>query len=232
MLHFFERGRMLKRNLEDKVRKKNKHIMPGVIAFGMASSVIVFAVMINAEKNLLSDYEKGTIYTAIQPVPKGMVITGEDFALYFQPKEIDKTLISDVLITDAAQLQGLIPRIPIETGTFLSQGMFESVDEVTEDMEEPVVAGFKAEDLYQVTGGVLRAGDRIHIYNVDEEGNTALVWGDVYVCQVFDSAGNLIKSGDEETAAQRVNVYLDKPDVEKFYEAVDAGTLRVVKKIN
>lgn len=36
-------------------------------------------------------------------------------------------------------------------------------------MEDPVIAGCKADDLYQIVGGVLRAGDRINIYQVDEQ---------------------------------------------------------------
>ena len=39
------------------------------------------------------------------------------------------------------------------------------------DMTQPVVAGFKADDLYQVVGGVLRSGDRINIYQVNENAN-------------------------------------------------------------
>lgn len=226
-----ENVKIEKEEKANKAKKKNKPIMPGVIAFGLVASTIVFAVMINAEKNLLADYEKGTIYTTIQSIPKGMVITEENFSFYFQPKEIDKNLISSVSITNAAELQGLIPSISIEAGTFLARGMFESVDEVTDGMKEPVVAGFKAEDLYQVTGGVLRAGDRIHIYNIGEDGAASLVWDNIYVCQVFDSAGNLIRPDDEDTAAQRVNIYLDKADVESFYEAMSTNSLRVVKKV-
>ena len=47
--------------------------------------------------------------------------------------------------------------------------MLESEEQITGEMEEAVIAGFRAEDLYQAVGGVLRAGDRIHIYCIDKE---------------------------------------------------------------
>lgn len=97
------------------------------------------------------------------------------------------------------------------------------------ELKEPVIAGFKADDLYQVVGGVLRAGDRIHIYRVSEEKETTLIWDNVYICQVFDQSGVSIESGNSTAAAQRINVYLDREDVEEFYSELALGTLRVVK---
>ena len=93
-----------------------------------------------------------------------------------------------------------------------------------------MIAGFKAEDLYQVAGGVLRSGDRIHIYSVKEEGKEASsVWKNVFVQQVFDTSGNRISNEDSDTAAQRINIYLAEEDVERFYEQLSAGSLRAVK---
>ena len=47
--------------------------------------------------------------------------------------------------------------------------------------------------------------------------------------QVFDSSGNLIMAGNTTSAAQRINVYFDAKDVERFYTELARGTLRVVK---
>ena len=91
------------------------------------------------------------------------------------------------------------------------------------------MAGLKAEDLYQMAGGILRAGDRIHIYSVNKENIATLVWKNVYVQQVFDSAGGKISNDDAKTAVQRINVYLDSKEVAKFYSELAAGSLRVVK---
>ena len=110
------------------------------------------------------------------------------------------------------------------------EDMFETKNEITAQMEEPVVAGLRADDLYQVVGGVLRAGDRIHIYRVNEEGEAELAWENVYVQGVFDQSGTAISNDDRDTAAQRINVYLDKKVIEEFYSQLNAGALRIVKR--
>ena len=79
-----------------------------------------------------------------------------------------------------------------------------------------------------MAGGVLRAGDRVNIYAVREEG-ASLVWADVFIQQVFDASGSTISNTDSTTAALRLNVYLDRSEVEEFYSDLSNGSLRVVK---
>ena len=93
-----------------------------------------------------------------------------------------------------------------------------------------MIAGCRADDLYQLVSGTLRSGDRIHIYTVDEElGETYLVWDNVMVYQTFDSAGNLIPPQDTLSAAARINVLLEEGTAELFYSELYRGSLRVVK---
>ena len=56
-----------------------------------------------------------------------------------------------------------------------------------------------------------------------------LIWENVYIREVFDQSGNRIESGNSTAAAQRINVYMDKNDVDAFYSELASGTLRVVK---
>ena len=57
--------------------KKERSILPGVIIVSLLVAVIVYAVMLNAEKTALSDYEKGPVYVTTKPVPKGTLITAD-----------------------------------------------------------------------------------------------------------------------------------------------------------
>lgn len=244
---------MKKQNTE----RKQKKILPGAVALGLLLSIIIYAVMLHIEKSALSDFERCTVVTAVKEVPAGQMITAENTGNYFTQKEIDAKLVpaNAVLVTE--QITGQAALYNIDSGSIITTGMFESFNEITEGMEDPVIAGFKADDLYQVVGGVLRAGDRIHIYKVEadepddrsitdpmmedeeqsapvdqteetEEPETVL-WENIYVQEVFDQTGNRIPSGDQETAAQRINIYLDKTDVEAFYTELASGTLRAVK---
>lgn len=228
--------------------KKERSILPGVIIVSLLVAVIVYAVMLNAEKTALSEYEKGTVYVTTKPVPKGTMITAD----YITQKEVDKSLIPSGAVSRPEDLTDLISVYEVDRGSIITAGMLISVNDITKDMEQPVVAGFKADDLYQVVGGVLRSGDRINIYQVDEnankgdtsqslantdaEGNwtetystASLVWGNVFVQEVFDSAGTVISTADTTTPAQRINIYMDNDNVAVFYAALAQGSLRVVK---
>ena len=200
------------------------------IAAAFIAALAVYGVMLSLEKNMLTLYEKGCIYVAARQIPEGQYITEENCGDYFVKKELDKSCIPQTAISSPKQAQGLIAITGIEEGVLLTEGMLEELNEITSKLENPVIAGFKAEDLYQVAGGVLRSGDRIHIYSVKEEGKEAsTVWKNVFVQQVFDTSGNRISNEDGDTAAQRINIYLAEEDVERFYEQLSAGSLRAVK---
>lgn len=206
-----------------------KSLVPGAVLLALLAAIIIYAVMIHAETQALQAYEKSTIYVAAKTIPKGMKITEKNMEQYLVMKEMDKSLIPDTALAEPTQAEGLVPQISIAPGTLLTTGMFEEINEITKGMDAPVIAGFRVEDLYQAVGGTLRVGDRIHIYNVNEEGTAELVWSNVYVQEVFDNTGVQIASGDESSPAQRINVYMDKKDIERFYSELAVGTLRVVK---
>lgn len=209
---------------------KPKSILPGAIFVALVAAVIIFAVMLNVEKNALSDYEKGVVFFTARTIPEGQLLTEENIAEYIQSREIDISLIPEAALTSPEELYGLLPITGIDSGALLTTGMFEPLNKITESMEKPVIAGFAADDLYQVVGGILRAGDRIHIYTVDQDtGLTELVWEDVFVQQVFDGSGVSIQNADQATAAQRVNILLEQDSVQSFYTELASGSLRVVK---
>lgn len=216
-------------------REKNRKISTdkwkaGGIVAALVAALAVFGVMLQLEKNALTKYEKGTVYVALTEIPKGQTITEENYRRYFGERELDRSCISDCALRSPEQITGMAAKLDIEPGVLLTEGMFERLSDILRGMQEPVVAGFKADDLYQVVGGTLRAGDRIHIYGVTEEMETVLIWDNVYVQEVFDQTGSRIGNSDTEAAAQRINVYMDKRNVESFYTQLASGTLRVVKR--
>lgn len=204
----------------------------GGIVTALVAALAVFVVMLQVEKNAMTSYEKGTVYVAAREIPRGQMITEENYERYFVRRELEKACIAATALRGPEQITGLAARFDIEQGVLLTEGMFEKQSDVLRTMREPVVAGFKADDLYQVVGGTLRAGDRIHIYRVTDGAETVLVWDNVYVQEVFDQSGTRIENDDTDTAVQRVNVYLDKSDVETFYSELASGNLRVVRRID
>ena len=229
-----------------KKEKKEKNMLPIVIIASLLVAAIVYVVLLNVEKKALTDFEKGAVYVSAKPIPKGFLITAENADEYFVQTEMDKTLIPEAAVSSPEDLDGLVSAFAMDQGTLVTRGMFIAVSDITKDMEQPVIAGFKAEDLYQVVGGVLRAGDRINIYQVEDDKSrtsgieesgwtespasaASLVWGNVFVQDVFDSAGEVIDAADRTTPAQRINIYMDDRNIAEFYAALAQGSLRVVK---
>ena len=214
-----------------KVREKKlslSNLKTGASLAALVAAVATFVILMQVEKSVLTQYEKGIVYTASKAIAKGQMITEENYMQYMTQREMDKNMIPDTALTEPAQVRGMAAAYDVEEGVLLTGGMFEELDEILAGMEEPVIAGVKAEDIYQVAGGMLRAGDRIHIYTV-RDGKAVLAWEEVYVQQVFDASGKGISNTDSSTVAQRMNVYQDKRDNEAFYTELAGGSLRAVK---
>ena len=214
----------------NKKRKEKRSILPQAAAGALLAAVSVFCIMLNVEKNAMAAYEKGKILVASGDIAKGTVLTAENADEYLEEKEIDKNLIPQASIADAEQIYQQMTVQKLDKGTMITKAMLQDLDKMLQDMSEPVVAGFKAEDLYQVVSGTLRSGDRIHIYTVDlDTRSTYLVWENIFIREVFDGSGVMIGAEDKVTAAQRINIVMEKENVEQFYSELAAGSLRVVK---
>lgn len=210
-------------------RNSRYRIWIGCMVAAIVTSAAVFFGMLQVEKNILSNYEKGLVWVAVKDIPKGLMLDERSYGEYMECRELDVQLIPETGLKEARLQMNAAAVYDIEAGTILTTGMFEEKEHILDDMERPVIAGFKADDLYQIVGGVLRSGDHINIYSVAEDGQAAILWEDLYVQEVFDNSGAAVRAEDEETAVMRINVYLNAADVEKFYSQMDIDCLRVVK---
>ncbi len=208
-------------------RKKG---LPGIILAAFTAAAVTYIVLLNVEKNALSAYEKGDCWVLAQALEKGTEITADNVGSIFCPAQADLGHIPQEAVSDPQTLLGSQAAITIPEGSIATGPMFTSAGSFRSALEHPVIAGCRADDLYQLVSGTLRSGDRIHIYTVDEElGETYLVWDNVMVYQTFDSAGNLIPPQDTLSAAARINVLLEEGTAELFYSELYRGSLRVVK---
>lgn len=214
---------------------RKRPVLPWVVLGCLIAALAVYGVAIHIQTEILSAYDKAVVYTATSPMAAGDVMDADEAAGKVAPVEIPATAAPADAVTDPAVLADSAARYGIEPGTILCASMFETVDSVLEGMNEPVIAGFRSEDIYQVVGGVLRAGDTISIYTVDNvaeigaaEYEGTLRWDSIRVQDVFDSSGLRIGSDDATTPASRVNIYMEKGDVEEFYASLAQGSLRVV----
>lgn len=215
----------------EKARISSGKLWMGSIIAALLGAIAVYLVMLQIEKNTLSQFEKVSVFVATGEIAKGQVINGENWQNYMCLKEIDKSCVPSTAVQGLADVQTMCALYNIEEGTLLTRGMFESIQDVLSEMKEPVIASIKADDLYHLVGGILRPGDRIHIYQVNEAGEVMRGWENVFVQQVFDQSGLAISCEDTVTAAQRINVYLDKECMETFYGLLATGSFRAVKAL-
>ncbi len=211
-------------------KKEKRRILPGVIVAAFVAAIATFFILLQVEKNMLSEYEKEYVWCSTQQLPKGVEITEQNWSQYLVQVEIEKSRVPEGRVTNPQGLVGMRTKIEISQGMVCTEALFTDDEDYTSALQSPVVAGCKADDLFQFVSGVLRKGDRVHIYAVNEElGVTYLLWENILVYQVFDSAGNLITSEDVSTPAARINLLLEKGYAELFYNELQNGSLRVVK---
>lgn len=209
-------------------RKKN--FWPGVIVVAFMAALITFFIMLQVEKNALSAYEKMPVWCAKKELIKGMEITTQNIGEFFEQLEMDKNKIPDKYIKLPEEIVGKQMVIMVPKGSVLVSSMFTDLEQEVNSLNNPIVVGCKGEDLFQMVSGVLRKGDLVHIYTVDEEmKQTYLLWENVPVYQVFDAAGKIIPSTDDVTPAARVNLLLEKGRAELFFNELNSGSLRLVQ---
>ena len=214
-------------------REKNKKnetvkVKCGIFVASLVTAAGVFAVMTYLQRQALSDFEKKEVYVAASVIPKGTVIDESNAGEYLEIKSIDAGCVPDNVSFDPERTVGLSPVYDISKGTLLTGSMFTSPETVISEMADPVMAGFKTDDLSKAVSGILRSGDRIDIYSVDPEtGKGMLLCGNVYVVSGYDGYGNVISDTDP---AVMFNIYLESGDAPGFYEGLASGSLYVVKR--
>ena len=209
---------------------RKKSFWPGVIVVSFLAAIITFFIMLQVEKNALSAYEKVSVWCAKKELIKGTEVTAQTVTEFFEQREMDKNKVPDKYIFSPEEIIGKQTDITIPGGSILVTTMFTDLEKEIKQLNDPVVVGCKGEDLFQMVSGVLRKGDLVHIYTVDEEmEQTYLLWENVPVYEVFDSAGTIIPSTDETTPAARVNLLLEKGRAEMFFNELNSGSLRLVQ---
>lgn len=218
---------------------KARTVLPWVILGALAVSGITYGVAIHIQTEALSAYDKQSVYIAGSALVDGHVLNETEITGLTASVELPVDTVPADAVTDLSLIMNTAARYDITPGTILCSSMFETVDEMQAGLKEPVIAGFRSDDIYQVVGGVLRPGDTISIYTVDNTSQIGtavyegtLRWDNIRVQDVFDNTGTRIESTDDITPAARVNIYMDKSEVEEFYAKLAQGSLRVVVHCN
>lgn len=238
-----------KKSIDTDTAQKGKSVLPGAILMALIVAVVLYFVMINVEKNVLANYEKGQVIITGTAVPQNTLITEENAGAYFKSAELDKNIIPDNAITNLAELYGKAPYFELAPKTALSSNMFKNIDEIVTGMKEPKLMAISTDGVTRIVNGIIRSGDMVDIYIVEpsaegEQSETGAEtatgtgieaepeYAGVYVQEAFDGAGVSIPNEDKTSLCQNINVLFEASKIQGYYEKAENATVYVVKHID
>ena len=131
-----------------KERTENKKTGKGVVWKLLGCLIIaaaLFAVLLNVESNVLSDYEKKMTVICKEQIPMGKRITEVNAEQYFETYEIDVKLVSENTVTDKSELVGTVAARTMDVREIVKDDDFTKESGIYSKYKEPVEASFKAE---------------------------------------------------------------------------------------
>lgn len=211
-----------------KINNKKGAITSGLIFTAFVAAAIVFAILLYTERKLLASEPKVSVCVATVDIPAGMEINDVTAKQYFEIREIYESAVPKDAYDNLNFVTGKTGVFSIAKGTIVTEGMLEVTEVGSRGMENPVLLGFKVEDIFQAACGILRKGDRVHIYTVNDSGEASLRWENICIEDSFDNSGMRLNVTDEGKAT-RFNIFMEKNEVEEFYSCLNAGSIRIVK---
>lgn len=209
--------------------RERRNALPGIIIVTLLAAVCTYILLIGMEKRALRDYEKEKVWVVNKEIPFNTTLTKEAMDWMFKQIEMDRNQIPKSVVTDLSSLYGMRTLLVLYPGMIVCEPMFTGDGDLLATMKNPIVVGWKAEDLSLAANGVLRAGDRVNIYAYEKESmESQCLWTEIMVYQVFDSVGNLIASQDKDGIATRVNLLMEEEDVAEFYSRMEGDGILLV----
>ena len=193
-------------------------------------AVALFGVLVGAEKNLLSDYEKVSVVLCKIDVPKGTKITKENVSQYFYEYEVDIALVNDTCIKDKNEVIDTVVENSLSAHEILRKGDCTKEAEIYNRFSNPVEASITATNPGDIVSGTIRRGDYVDIAVVNKDTlEYDLMLKKVYVVDAFTSTGEKVSENAEGTAATMLTVVEEKDNLAKFYSARETGNVIVTK---
>lgn len=190
----------------------------------------LFAVLLNVESNVLSDYEKKITVICKEQVPMGTRITEANAEQYFDTYEIDVKLVGENAVKDESELIGTVAARTMDANEIVKADDFTKESGIYAKYKEPVETSFKAEHPGDVVSGSVRSGDFVDIAVVDKDTlEYTLSLENVFVLNAYTSTGEVVTRDSVNTAATMFTIVEEKAALDEFYSALEKGNVIVSK---
>ncbi len=201
--------------------KRKKGVMKYIIAAIIIVVFIVTAALIGKKDNTVS------VMAAASDISMGTIITEENVDILAVVKNIAEQDIEDNMLKDKAELIGKTVSCNMAADSIFTSDVMGEEANNRAAMINPVVAGVRASDISQFSGGIIRAGDYIDISVVDSNtGKCSNVISNVYVTEAFNSDGTAI---EDNGCAMILNVLIEKESEQYLNEMLATGSIRVCR---
>lgn len=218
-----------------KEKKTHKPFNAKVLIYSFIVTLVLYALMLFIERTVLEDVDYTMVYVVERDVDKNTVITALNVDEFFSLQERRSDWLPEGSATESGQLVEMIVQHDLVKNEIVTTSSLASVEEISEEIYEPIEVSLNANTLSQVVGGILREGDRINIWSVTEknENGEGLVSAEkicdyAYVTRVFTTAGVQVeRNAQGDNAAMVVNIIIPAQKEEDFNIALEKGTLRV-----
>lgn len=203
------------------------------------SAIVAFALLvgvIHLENFLLSPEVNHEVYIASKDIESRTLITAENVDELFTMVKRGEGTIPEGYITDTNELIGMLTGRDIQAKEVILESVFIDSNSYIAELENPVEVSIQTNNLSQIVGGVLRAGDQVNIWSIQlvyDNGTqrtvTEKVCEKAYITRAFSSAGVIVNRDDANNAdtAMVINIVIPGADEEAFNAAVSNGTIRI-----
>lgn len=204
-----------------------------VLAIG--GGIALYLYVQGAERRAAEGAEFEQVYIVTQPVPQGT--PGEAIADFLEVDELPALAIQPDIVTDLTDLEGLVANADLLPGEQLLEARFSSPEDLAENGEVVVPAGFQeitlALPVERVVGGEVQPGSTVGVIistNTrtlaanDLTASSQFVYNQVLVTRV--TPGRTLVQGESDDESREVSAFLvtvavSTPQAEKLAYAAE-----------
>ncbi len=207
-------------------------ILKTLLIPALLAGVVCMVIYIAMENKAAEAELKGQVVVLKSDVAANTFVTADEFGSYFDEVSVELTAIPSTVYASVSDLP--------QEGFYIEDAMSKSQMVLKDDIatSDAVMDKYKAG--YEVTSfnamefadgvnGSLRKGDIVDVYALDPATEALTLYAEnVYVSEVYDSAGKKITEDDE--VATSFTVYVTPDEVESINTAVVNNGIQLYKK--
>lgn len=220
---------MFKKKERTEDQKSGNRMLLKLLGCVMIAAVL-FAVLLNAQKNALSDYEKKVTVICKEQIPMGTRINETNVEQYFECYEADARLVNENAVADKSALIETVAARSMDANEIVKSDDFTKEAGIYSQFTDPVEVSFTAENPGDAVSGSIRGGDFVDIAVVDQDTlEYQLKLENVYVLNAYTGTGEPVTKDSVNTAATMFTIVEEKAALKEFYSALEKGNVIVSK---